>query len=50
MLDYLINKGMKMKIDANEFRVPVGKKVNLAKWSTHVEPAYKSKKKYSKLL
>lgn len=50
MLDYLINKGMKMKIDANEFRVPAGKKVNLAKWPTHVKPVYKSKRKYSKLL
>lgn len=50
MLDYLINKGMKIKIDANEFRVPAGKKVNLTKWPTQVKPVYKSKKKYSKLL
>ena len=39
-----------MKIDATEFRVPAGKKVNLKKWPTHVEPVYKSKKQYSKLL
>lgn len=39
-----------MKIDATEFRVPAGQKVNLKKWPTHVEPVYKSKKQYSKLL
>ncbi len=39
-----------MKIDATEFRAPAGKKVNLKKWPTHVEPVYKSKKQYSKLL
>jgi len=36
-----------MKIDANEFRVPAGKKVDLKKWPTLVEPVYKSKKKYN---
>jgi PPK2 family polyphosphate:nucleotide phosphotransferase len=41
---------MKMEIDANEFRVPAGKKVNLAKWPTEVKPVYKSKKAYAKLL
>ncbi len=39
-----------MKIDANEFRVPEGKKVNLNKWPTRVKPVCKSKKKYRKLL
>jgi len=39
-----------IKIDANEFRVPAGKKVNLAKWPTHVEAVYKSKKKCKDLL
>ena len=39
-----------MQINASDFRVPAGKKVNLKKWPTHVEPAYKSKKKYHKLL
>ncbi len=43
-------EGVKMKIDANEFRVPEGKKVNLNKWPTLVKPVYKSKKKYRKLL
>jgi hypothetical protein len=38
---------MKMKINANDFRVPVGTKVNLKKWPTHVEPVYKSKKEYT---
>ncbi|MGA8262256.1 MAG: ADP-polyphosphate phosphotransferase [Arenicellales bacterium] len=41
---------MKMKIDANEFRLPAGETVNLKKWPTHVEPVYKSKKQYSRLL
>jgi PPK2 family polyphosphate:nucleotide phosphotransferase len=39
-----------MKIDVTEFRVPAGKKVNLKEWATDVEPVYKSKKQYSKLL
>jgi len=39
-----------MKIDASEFRVPAGEKVNLKKRPTQVKPVYKSKKKYSKLL
>jgi PPK2 family polyphosphate:nucleotide phosphotransferase len=36
-----------MKLDADEFRVPAGKKVDLKKWPTLVEPVYKSKKKYN---
>ena len=39
-----------MKIDADEFRVPEGKKVNLNKWPTLVKPVCKSKKRYRKLL
>jgi hypothetical protein len=39
-----------MKIDVSEFRVPAGEKVNLKKRPTLVNPVYKSKKKYSKLL
>lgn len=39
-----------MKINIKEFRVPTGKKVRLDKWPTRVKPAYKSKKKYKKLL
>ena len=39
-----------MKIKSKEFRVPAGEKVNLKKWPTMVEPVYKSKKKYHKLL
>ncbi|MGH8428309.1 MAG: ADP-polyphosphate phosphotransferase [Gammaproteobacteria bacterium] len=39
-----------MKIDAGEFRVPAGEKVDLKKWPTLVKPAYKSKKEYSKLI
>ncbi|HLO21765.1 MAG TPA: hypothetical protein VK192_14915 [Sphingomicrobium sp.] len=44
------NKGMKMKINSNDFRVLAGKKVDLKKWPTLVKPAYKSNKKYHKLL
>lgn len=39
-----------MKINTEDFRVKEGKKVNLAKWPTRVEPSYKSKKKYKKHL
>lgn len=39
-----------MKVNTEDFRVKEGKKVNLAKWPTRVEPAYKSKKKYKKHL
>ena len=39
-----------MKINSHDFRVPAGEKVNLKKWPTMVEPVYKSKKKYHKLL
>jgi PPK2 family polyphosphate:nucleotide phosphotransferase len=39
-----------MKINAKDFRVPQGKKVNLDKWPTRVKPVYKSKKNYTKLL
>lgn len=41
---------MVMKIKSKDFRVKEGKKVNLKKWPTLVKPAYKSKKKYKKLL
>jgi PPK2 family polyphosphate:nucleotide phosphotransferase len=39
-----------MKINSKDFRVSTGKKVNLEKWPTRVKRAYKSKKKYHKLL
>jgi PPK2 family polyphosphate:nucleotide phosphotransferase len=39
-----------MTINSSEFRVPPGKKVNLAKWPTIIEPAYKTKGDYKKLL
>ncbi len=35
-----------MKIDSNDFRVPAGKDVDLAKWPTLGKPACKSKKHY----
>lgn len=39
-----------MKINVKDFRVPEGEKVNLKKWPTLVDPVYKSKKKYHKIL
>jgi PPK2 family polyphosphate:nucleotide phosphotransferase len=39
-----------MKIDSKDFRVPPGKKVDLSKWPTIVDPHYKSKKQYKELL
>jgi PPK2 family polyphosphate:nucleotide phosphotransferase len=41
---------MTLKIDPGDFLVPEGARVNLKKWPTHVERAYKSKKEYHKLL
>ena len=39
-----------MKIDAKDFRVREGDKVNLKKWPTQVDPIYNSKEQYQKLL
>jgi PPK2 family polyphosphate:nucleotide phosphotransferase len=39
-----------MKIDAKDFRVAEGDKVNLKKWRTVVDPVYKSKDQYRELL
>ncbi len=39
-----------MKIKSKDYQVQEGDKVNLKKWPTLVEPAYKSKKKYHKKL
>jgi polyphosphate kinase 2 (PPK2 family) len=39
-----------MKIEAKDFRVREGDKVNLEKWPTKVEPVYKSKEQYKSLL
>jgi PPK2 family polyphosphate:nucleotide phosphotransferase len=39
-----------MGTTATEFRVPEGDKVDLDKWQTNVDPAYKSKKAYKKIL
>jgi len=39
-----------MKIKPKDFRVRAGDKVNLRKWPTKVEPVYKSKQHYQKLL
>ena len=39
-----------MNINVKDFRVPEGEKVNLEKWPTLVDPVYKSKKKYHKIL
>jgi PPK2 family polyphosphate:nucleotide phosphotransferase len=39
-----------MNIKPEDFQVQEGEKVNLKKWPTLVEPVYRSKKKYHKLL
>jgi len=39
-----------MKIHSKDFRVREGDNVNLQKWPTKVDPVYKSKKQYKKLL
>ena len=39
-----------MKINSKDFRVREGDRVNLRKWPTNVEPVYKSKEHYKKLL
>ncbi len=39
-----------MKIKSKDYQVQEGDKVNLKKWPTRVEPAYKSKKDYRKKL
>jgi polyphosphate kinase 2 (PPK2 family) len=39
-----------MKIATKDFRVREGREVNLRKWPTNVEPVYKSKEHYQKLL
>ena len=39
-----------MKIDSSDFRVPPGKKVDLGKLPTIVDPYYKSKRQYKELL
>jgi polyphosphate kinase 2 (PPK2 family) len=39
-----------MKIHSKDFRVREGDEINLKKWPTKVEPVYKSKEQYKKLL
>jgi PPK2 family polyphosphate:nucleotide phosphotransferase len=39
-----------MKIDSKDFRVPEGAEVKLRKWPTEVQPFYRSKQRYQKLL
>ena len=39
-----------MKINSNRFRLREGDDVNLKKWPTRIEPVYKSKEQYAKLL
>jgi PPK2 family polyphosphate:nucleotide phosphotransferase len=41
---------MKMKINVKDFQVPESEKVKLDKWPTLVDPVYKSKKTYHKIL
>ena len=39
-----------MKIKSNDFRLREGNEVNLKKWPTLIDPVYKSKTQYEKLL
>ena len=39
-----------MKINSKDFRVREGNEVDLKKWPTKVDPVYKSKEQYTKLL
>lgn len=39
-----------MKINVDDFRVPVREKVKLKKWPTRVDPVYRSQEQYAKLL
>ena len=39
-----------MKINSKDFRVREGDEVNLGKWPTKVDPVYKSKEQYQKML
>jgi PPK2 family polyphosphate:nucleotide phosphotransferase len=41
---------MKMRISSKDFRVREGHEVDLKKWPTRVDPVYKSKEQYKKLL
>src|SRR5664279_5330017 len=41
---------MPKDIHPKDYRVKAGKKVRLEKWPTEVKPAYKSKKRYKKIL
>jgi PPK2 family polyphosphate:nucleotide phosphotransferase len=41
---------LKMKISSKEFRMREGDELNLRKWPTILEPVYKSKEQYQKLL
>jgi hypothetical protein len=44
-----ILKGVKLKTNSKDFRVPAGKKVDLHQWPTVVEPFFKSKEEYKTL-
>jgi PPK2 family polyphosphate:nucleotide phosphotransferase len=45
-----ILKGVKLKIHSKAFWVPPGKKIDLHRWPTIVDPFFKSKEQYKKLL
>ena len=45
-----ILKGVKLKINSKDFRVPAGGTVDLHQWPTVVEPFFKSKEEYKTLL
>jgi PPK2 family polyphosphate:nucleotide phosphotransferase len=45
-----ISEGVPLKIHSNDFRVRVGKKLDLNEWPTNVPPFFKSKEQYRTLL
>jgi PPK2 family polyphosphate:nucleotide phosphotransferase len=46
----MLGKGTTMKISSKDFRVREGDEVDLEKWPTLIDPVYKSKKQYQKLM
>jgi hypothetical protein len=39
-----------MRVHAKDFRVREGNKIDLKEWTTRVDPYYRSKKQYKKIL
>ena len=46
----MVSRETMKKIDADDFRVHAGKKIDLSKWPTRVKPVYGSKEEYKALI